>query len=78
MSNHTMKTFQCVPSMTVIFDPSPQYEQPCISTVPSFMLNYEGGFTKDGNMKLNAEVGTFADTKYSGKTQRNASQAFED
>lgn len=68
----------CAVYDTVIFDTSPQYEKPCISTVPSFMLNYEGGFTMDGNMKLNAEVGTFADTKYSGKTQRNASQAFED
>lgn len=32
----------------------------------------------DGNMKPDTEVGTFADTKYSQKTQRNASQAFED
>lgn len=32
----------------------------------------------DGNMKPDAEVGTFADTKYSPKTPWNASQAFED
>lgn len=42
------------------------------------MLSYEGGFIMDGNTKPDAEVGTFTDTKYSPKTQRNASQAFED
>lgn len=72
----------CAVYDTVRFDPASlpefQHEQPCISAVPSFMLSYEGGFIMDGNMRPDAEVGTFADIKYSQKTQRNARQAFED
>lgn len=43
--------------------PESRYRQPHISTLLSFMLNYEGGFIMDGNMRPDAEVGTFADTK---------------
>lgn len=38
-----------------------------VSTVPSFMLGYEGAFIMEGNVKPDAEVGTFADRKYSQK-----------
>lgn len=63
----------------VRFDPAPPTaSEPGISTVPSFMLSYQGGFIMEGNLRPDAEVGTFADTKYSQKTQRNASEGFED
>ncbi len=62
-------TLMCAFYDTVRFDPAAlpefQYEQPCISAVLSFMLSFEGGFIMDGNMRPDAEVGTFTDIKYS-------------
>ena len=75
LSNRTMKTFlMCAVYDTVRFDPAR-----ALWRRPVIHAQLRGRFfIMDGNVTPDAEVGTFADRKYSRKTQRNASEGFED